>query len=165
MLRRAKRVLIFSMIASSRINCRFKTRAKIFRVMSSSVGPSPPVAMTISERFIASRTVSSSRASSSPTTVLSLTSTPIALSRSVSHSELVSNRNGVNISEPIAMISALSIIDRYCARQQAVDLACDRLLTRAILLDKHPQQRQRHGGIDAGERVVHHHPKPARQAL
>src|SRR5262245_24655315 len=112
--------------------------------MSSSVGPSPPVAMTISERFIASRTVSSSRASSSPTTVLSLTSTPIALSRSVNHSEFVSNRNGVNISEPIAMISALSIFDR---------------------LNKHPQQRQRHGGIDSGERVVHHHPKPARQDL
>ena len=34
---------------------------------------------------------------------------PIALSRSVNHSEFVSRRNGVNISEPMAMISALSI--------------------------------------------------------
>src|SRR5262245_49771917 len=165
MLRRAKRALIFSRILSSRINWRFKTRAKIFRVMSSSVGPSPPVAMTISERFIASRTVSSSCASSSPTTVFSLTSTPIAFSRSVNHSEFVSNLKGVNISEPIAIISALSIVDRRRARQQAVDLACERLLTRQALLDKHPQQRQRHRGVDAGERVVHHHPKPAGQRL
>src|SRR5262249_38686272 len=46
------------------------------------------------------------------TTVLSLTSMPIELSRSVSHSEFVSRRNGVNISEPMAIISALSI--RFC---------------------------------------------------
>ncbi len=95
-----------SRIASSSTSGRPSTRAKTFRVMSSSVGPSPPVAMTTSERFVASRTAPSSRISSSPTIVFSFTSMPMALSCSVSQSEFVSTRSGVSISEPMAMISA-----------------------------------------------------------
>ena len=48
----------------------------ILRVMSSSVGPRPPVVITTFERRTASLIASSRRASSSPTIVLSFTSMP-----------------------------------------------------------------------------------------
>ena len=67
--------------------------------------------MTTRERLKASRIVSSSRASSSPTMVLSLTSMPTLLSFSVSHRLFVSVRSGVSSSEPMAMISAVSIVE------------------------------------------------------
>src|SRR5712691_2574068 len=84
--------------------------------MSSSVGPSPPVVITTRERLTASLINSSRRASSSPTIVLSLTSIPMRLSCSVSHRLLVSVRSGARSSEPLAMISAVSIDDDYYHR-------------------------------------------------
>ena len=101
-----KRALMRSRISSSSTICRFSTRAKTFFVTSSSVGPSPPVAITRAERLTASRATCSRRSSLSPTIVLSSTSTPIEFSRSVRNSEFVSSRLGVKSSDPMAMISA-----------------------------------------------------------
>src|SRR6185369_16187170 len=80
--------------------------------MSSSVGPRPPVVITTFERLVASLIASSRRASSSPTIVLSLTSIPSRLSCSVSHRLLVSVRSGANNSDPMAMISAVSVSNK-----------------------------------------------------
>src|SRR5712692_636070 len=84
--------------------------------MSSSVGPNPPVVITTRERLTESLISSSRRASSSPTIVLSLTSMPRRLSCSVSQRLLVSVRSGARSSEPMAMISAVSMDDDYYHR-------------------------------------------------
>src|SRR5438552_2915348 len=101
---------------SSSSNLRPKARATTLRVMSSSVGPSPPVVMTTRERFTASLISSSRRASSSPTIVLSFTSMPTRFSLSVSQRLLVSVRSGASSSEPMAMISAASMSHDYYHR-------------------------------------------------
>ena len=106
-----------SRISSSTFSSRDRrlpsARATTLRVMSSSVGPRPPVVITTRDRLTASLIVSSRRASSSPTTVLSRTSMPMRLSLSVSQRLFVSVRFEVNSSEPIAMISAVSIESIY----------------------------------------------------
>ena len=101
---------------SSSAKRRPSARATTLRVMSSSVGPSPPVVITTRERLTASLINSSSRASSSPTIVLSLTSIPRRLSCSVSQRLLVSVRSGARSSEPMAMISAVSMNDEFYHR-------------------------------------------------
>src|SRR5262249_28374009 len=95
-----------------------------------------PVEMITSDLPRACRIVSSRHDSSSPTMLFDLTSMPIELSRSVSQSELVSTLNGVSISEPIAMISALFI---------------------ASLKEK--KERKDYRSIDPGEDVIGHDSK------
>src|ERR1041384_6005844 len=108
-----KRCRISASTTSSSNKRRPSARAVILRVMSSSVGPRPPVVITTFERRTASLIASSRRASSSPTIVLSFTSMPMALSFSVSQRLLVSVRSGASSSEPIAMISAVSVSNNY----------------------------------------------------
>src|SRR5687768_9242639 len=81
--------------------------------MSSSVGPRPPVVITTLDLRAASLMASSRRASSSPTIVLSFTSIPRRLSCSVSQRLLVSVRSGASSSDPIAMISAVRVSNKW----------------------------------------------------
>ena len=93
-------------------NSRLRARAVIFRVMSSSVGPSPPVVITTFDRLAASLIVSSRRASSSPTIVFNLTSIPRRFSCSVSQRLFVSVRSGASSSDPMAIISAVRVSNK-----------------------------------------------------
>ena len=95
-----------STIVSSTSSGTCSSRATAARVMSSSVGPSPPVITITSAHASAARNSSASSSTSSPATSLSRTSMPISLSRSVMNSEFVSTRNGVNISVPTATMQA-----------------------------------------------------------
>ena len=105
----SKRPRIHSSTFSSSNSRLPNARAATLRVISSSVGPSPPVVITTRERRTASLIASSSRASSSPTIVLSFTSMPMLFSFSVSQRLFVSDRSGARSSEPIAMISAANV--------------------------------------------------------
>src|SRR5437773_4324455 len=122
--------------------------------MSSSVGPSPPVVITARERLTASLINSPSRASSSPTMVLSLTSIPRRLSCSVSQRLLVSVRSEARSSEPMAMISAESMNDNYYHRahrgrnlQQVVVAHVCRFLSESLIFTLHPKEQCRNNPI------------------
>ena len=75
------------------------------RVMSSSVGPRPPIAMTTSDLRHARSSVSVRRVRSSPTMVTNLSSSPNSGRRWPSHDELVSCVSPMRSSVPTAMIS------------------------------------------------------------
>src|ERR1700733_3870522 len=92
--------------SSRKISLRPVAAATASRVKSSSVGPRPPVRITIGTRAIASRIDAVSNSRSSPTIILRRTSTPRELRWSVMKRELVSTRWDVKSSDPTAMISA-----------------------------------------------------------
>src|ERR1700722_8062144 len=104
-----KRASILLITAGSRASFLPKRSATASRVRSSSVGPSPPLAITSSTRWHASSNALRNGARSSPTTVLRVTSMPSRLSSAVRKRELVSTRSGVSSSDPTAMISAFMI--------------------------------------------------------
>src|SRR5687767_3310816 len=96
-----------SMIDCSTRISRPNAFASASRVRSSSVGPSPPVVMTMSAQSNA-YSISPTRSSSwSPTTALRTSWRPKSSRATVSFSEFVSTRVGPSISEPMAMTAAV----------------------------------------------------------
>ena len=83
-----------------------ETAARAPRVMSSAVGPSPPVIMTMSASPIARRIVRSSRSASSPTVTCSAIRTAKRESSPDSQAEFVSTHCPVTSSVPMLMITA-----------------------------------------------------------
>src|SRR3984893_13673130 len=104
-----KRASILLMTSALRSSFRPSKPATASRVRSSSVGPRPPLAITSSARSIAWANASRRAPSSSPTTVLRVTSTPSRFSCAVRKRELVSTLSGVSSSDPTAMISAFIV--------------------------------------------------------
>src|SRR6266851_4525791 len=118
------------------------------RVMSSSVGPSPPVHTISSTDSIAPASTRASSSTSSPITTFIRTSPPMAFSRSVITRELVSTRNGVSISLPTAMMHAF--MNRYPSPDPPT---------------QREHRAERDVGIDRGHEVVGHHAHSTRQLL
>ncbi len=83
------------------------TDATASLVQSSTVGPKPPVMITIPARRQAVIRTPAMSDWSSPTMVLNLTSMPIAAKASATNSELLSDRPPMSSSEPIAIVSAV----------------------------------------------------------
>src|SRR5438132_2319903 len=118
------------------------------RVMSSSVGPSPPVQTTSPTDSIAPAKARVRSSTSSPITTFIRTSPPMAFSRSVITRELVSTRNGVSISLPTAMMHAF--MNWYPSPDPPT---------------QREHRAERNVGIDRGHEVVGHHTDPTRQLL
>ena len=107
--KRANRAFSSSMSAGSRRRGRPSAAAAASRVRSSSVGPRPPVEITISARASALRKADSRSDASSATVTRAPVSMPTSSSFAVRYSAFVSERSGVSSSVPTARISALII--------------------------------------------------------
>ena len=97
-------------ISGLKTSFRPRTLARVSRVRSSSVGPRPPMHRMSRERPRAVRRTRARSLSSSPTTVLNETASPIAFRPAVRKREFVSWKSGVRSSEPTAMISVFMIL-------------------------------------------------------
>ena len=104
-LRRAKLSSSHTLSSGSVVICSPSMFAMPSRVMSSSVGPRPPIAMTTSDLRHARSSVSVRRVRSSPTMVTNLSSSPNSGRRWPSQDELVSCVSPMRSSVPTAMIS------------------------------------------------------------
>ena len=97
---------MFAEYARGRTSAMPNMRASVCFVMSSFVGPRPPVQITTSERFSASPTACSMCRAVSETDVIRWIRMPAALSFSPSQAEFVSTICPIRISSPMVMISA-----------------------------------------------------------
>ena len=82
----------------------------VFFVMSSFVGPMPPVTSTTSARFIAESNAWMMSFSRSRTDVFHITLKPISLSCWAIHAELVSITCPISSSSPIVIISTFIVL-------------------------------------------------------
>src|SRR6267143_6418414 len=149
--RSLKRARIPSKTARSRINLLRKTLAITFRVMSSEVGPRPPVTITTSARWTAVRNASAMNSASSPTVVWYEGRGPASARIPEIMSIFVFRTRPWRSSLPIVMISVVIPVLRSVVR-----LGC------------RPSSREdleREVGVDPRQNIVDHNAECARKTL